>query len=409
MISYREALARVLEGAAPLPARALPLAEALGLVAADDVTAREALPPFTNAGMDGFAVRAADVAAAGDATPVRLRVTEDLPAGRLPEHAVAAGTASRIMTGAPVPAGADAVVPVESTETVGDTVLVRRPVPAGANVRPAGEDLVPGARVLARGDVLRPAEIGLLAVAGHAAVAVHPRPRLAIVTTGDELVAVGEEPAPGHIRDANVHLLRAQALAVGAQPVTFERVPDRRDAVMDVLQRAATAADVVVTTGGISMGVYDCVKDALEALGAECRFWRVAQKPGKPLGLWRLHGCPVLGLPGNPVSAAVVMEEYVRPLLRRLLGHARLFRPEVEAALDSAWSRREGDDRLHLLRVHVRLEDGRRRARVSGPQGSGIVSSLAHANALAFLPPEVAVVPAGGAVTVHLTEEPEDH
>ncbi len=409
MISYREALALVLDGASALPARRVPLAEALGLVAAEDATAREALPPFANAGMDGFAVRAADVAAASDTAPVRLRVTEDLPAGRLPEHAVAAGAASRIMTGAPVPSGADAVVPVESTETVGDAVLVRRPVPVGANVRPAGEDLVPGARVVARGDVLRPAEIGLLAVAGHPTVAVHPRPRLAIVTTGDELVDVGATPAPGCIRDANVHLLRAQALACGALPVTFERVPDRLEDVTAALRQASAAADVVVTTGGISMGVYDCVKDALESLGAERRFWRVAQKPGKPLGLWRLDGRPVFGLPGNPVSAAVVVEEYVRPLLRRLMGHARLFRPEREASLDEPWSRRGGDERLHLLRVRVRQEGGRLRARISGPQGSGIVSSLAHANALALLPPEVAAIPAGGGVTVHLTEEAEDH
>jgi molybdopterin molybdotransferase len=409
IVSYREALDRSLAGATPLPARDVPLDRALGLVAAAEVLAREAVPPFANSGMDGFAVRAADVAGATDAAPVTLRVTDDLPAGRLPRHAVEPGAAARIMTGAPVPPGADAVVPVEWTESAGDTVRVRRPVRVGANVRPAGEDLAPGARVVAPGDVLRPADIGLLAVAGCPTVVVHPRPRLAIVTTGDELTDVADTPAPGMIRDANVHLASAQALAFGAVPVAFARVPDRLEDVMAALRQAAASADVVVTTGGVSMGVYDCVKDALDRLGAQRVFWRVAQKPGGPLGLWRLGDRPVFGVPGNPVSVAVILEEYVRPLLRCLAGHTLLFRPERTPALDEPWFRREGDDRLHLLRVRVRAEGGGLRARLAGAQGSGVVSSLARGNALALLPADVDAVPAGGRVLVHMIEEPEDH
>jgi molybdopterin molybdotransferase len=409
MLSYREALRRVLDSVAAGPVRLVPLDEAPGLVAAGDVLATDPVPPFDNSGMDGFAVRAADVAAATAEAPVRLRVLEDLPAGRVAGCAVAAGTALRIMTGAPMPAGADAVVPVEGTKSAGEQVEIRHPVREGANVRLAGEDLAAGTRVVAQGDVLRPADIGLLAEAGCASVPVFPRPRLAIITTGDELVDVSQPPGPGRIRDANLHAVRAQAVAIGALPVTFPRVPDRRAEVAHALRQAAADADVIVTTGGISMGEYDCVKDALDELGAERIFWRVAQKPAGPLGLWQLHGKPVFGVPGNPVAAMLVMEEYVRPLLRRRMGFARLFRPEREGALETPWTRRAGDDRLHFLRVHVRDVGGGLRARLSGPQGSGVLSSMARANALALIPGDVASIPEGGRVLLHLIEEPEDH
>ncbi len=409
MLTYREALERVLDSAAASLERRVPLEDALGLVAAAGVVCPGPVPPFDNSGMDGFAVRAADVAGATAQTPVRLRVLEDLPAGRVAEHAVEAGTAHRIMTGAPVPAGADAVVPVEGTAPAGDHVEIRRAVRAGANVRRAGEDLAAGAAVVARGDVLRPADIGLLAVAGCATVPVVPRPRLAIVTTGDELVDVSEEPGPGRIRDANLHALRAQALAFGALPVGFPRVPDRRADVVSALRRAVAAADVVVTTGGISMGEYDCVKDVLDELGAERVFWRVAQKPAGPLGLWRLDGRPVFGVPGNPVAAMLVMEEYVRPLLRLMMGFAHLFRPERHGTLETPWTRRAGDDRLHFLRVSVRAEADGLHARLSGHQGSGVLSSMARANALALIPGDVEAVPEGGRVVLHMMEETEDH
>ena len=409
MLTYREALQRVLDSVATSPARCVPLDEALGLVAAAGVTCPGPMPPFDNSGMDGFAVRAADVAGATARTPVRLRVLEDLPAGRVAGCAVVPGTALRIMTGAPLPAGADAVVPVEDTEPAGDQVEIRRAVREGANVRLAGEDLAAGAGVIARGDVLRPADIGLLAVAGCASVPVHPRPRIAIITTGDELVDVSEPPGPGLIRDANLHAVRAQAVAFGALPVTFPRVPDRREEIVRALRQAAADADVIVTTGGISMGEYDCVKDVLDELRAERIFWRVAQKPAGPLGLWQLHGKPVFGVPGNPVAAMLVMEEYVRPLLRRMMGFALLFRPEHTGTLETPWTRRAGDDRMHFLRVRVREEDGALCARLSGSQGSGVLSSMARANALALIPGDVESIPEGGRVLLHLIEEAEEH
>jgi molybdopterin molybdotransferase len=417
MLTYREALQQVLDAAVVLPARRVMLDQALGLVVAEHVVAADPVPPFTNSGMDGFAVRAADVAQAREHAPVCLRVLEDVPAGRVAACEVTQGTALRIMTGAPLPGGADAVVPVEDTAAAGHPsregswvgVEVRKPVPRGANIRLAGEDIPAGARVVESGALLRPAEIGVLAEVGCAVVQVIPRPRVAVITTGDELVDASERPGPGRIRDANAPALCAQATAFGAVPVRFSRVPDRREDMTRVLSTATAAADVVVTTGGISMGERDCVKDALEELGAERVFWRVAQKPAGPLGFWRLGGKPVFGVPGNPVAAMIVMEEYVRPMLRRMMGLSLLFRPERHGALASEWARRQSDRRLHFLRVFVREENGELRARLSGPQGSGILSSMARSNALALIPGDATAVASGGRVLLHLTDEPEDH
>ncbi len=409
MITYREALARVLDAVAPLPPRRVPLGEALGRVAAEDVVAADPVPPFTNSGMDGFAVRAADVAGAREDAPAVLRVLADLPAGQVATGDVTPGTAMRIMTGAPVPGGADAIVPVEWTTAAADRVAVRRPVRPGANVRPAGEDVPAGERVVARGAVLRPGDIGVLAEVGCAAVAVVPRARLAVITTGDELVDAAARPGPGQIRDSNLHAVGAQAAAFGAAGVAFPRVPDRRADLEQALRQAAAAADAIVTTGGISMGEFDCVKDALEALGAERVFWRVAQKPAGPLGFWRLGGVPVFGIPGNPVAAMIVMEEYVRPTLRRMMALPRLFRPERRALLEAPWERRQADDRMHFLRVVAAEEGGVWRARLAGRQGSGVLSSMARANALALVPPDAGTAAPGAPVLLHLIEEPEDH
>ncbi len=409
MLTYREALRKVLEGAAPLPAVSVPLAEALGRVAAEDVLSADNVPPFTNSAMDGFAVRSEDCAAASEVSPVRLEVLEDLPAGQVASTTVVPGTALRIMTGAPMPAGADAVVAVEDTFADERRVVVRRRVRRGTNVRLAGEDIAAGARVVAAGSVLRPAEIGILAAVGHADASVVPRARIAVLTTGDELVDVSETPGPGRIRDSNLHATCAQAAAFGAIAVPFPRVPDRRERVERAIREAVDAADVVVTTGGISVGAYDYVKDVLDALGAERVFWRVAQKPGGPLGFYRVGGKPFFGIPGNPVAAMVMMEEYVRPLLRRLMGFEKLHRPERQGVLDEDWSKSQPDGKTHMLRVVVRDRDGDLHASLSGPQGSGILSSMTRSNALAVIPEDVVAVPRGGAVLLHLTEDPEDH
>src|SRR5512133_838289 len=403
-----EALQSILARVAPLPPRTLPLAEALGLAAAGAIRSAEQVPPFTNSAMDGYAVRAGDLAAASAEHPVRLRVLGDLAAGATPDRAVAAGTAWRIMTGAPLPEGADSVVQVEDTVRGEDWVEVRKPLREGIHIRLAGEDIQAGLALVEAGRGLRPGDLGVLAAVGHSAVTVHPRARVAVLTTGDELVDASERPGPGQIRDANIHAICAQLAACGAIPVPFARVRDDRAALAGVL-REAMQADAILTTGGISVGDYDFVKAILEELGAQRVFWKVAQKPGGPLGFWMLGDKPAFGIPGNPVAAMLMVEEYVRPALRQLMGFAKLHRPVAEARLEGGWTGKAGDHRTTFLRVVARREGGQLRARLTGPQGSAILSSMLHANALAVIPAGMDRVESGGMVPLHLTEEAEDH
>ncbi|HJV39587.1 MAG TPA: gephyrin-like molybdotransferase Glp, partial [Geothrix sp.] len=381
-----EALVLILERVAPLPPRPVPLPEALGLAAAEALASAEQVPPFTNSAMDGYAVRAADLTGAAEAQPVRLRVLGDLAAGATPDHPVTLGTAWRIMTGAPLPEGADTVVPVEDTARGEDWMEVRAPLRRGIHVRHAGEDIQVGRPLLAPGRALRPGDLGVLAAVGMPAVPVHPRARVAVLTTGDELVDASERPGPGRIRDANIHSICAQVAACGAVSVPFPRVRDDRATLTAALREALTA-DAVLTTGGISVGDYDFVKPILEELGAERVFWKVAQKPGGPLGFWMLGEKPIFGIPGNPVAAMLMVEEYVRPALRRLMGFSALHRPVVEAVLEDGWRGKAGDRRTTFLRVVARREGDQLLARLTGPQGSAILSSMLEANALAVIPP----------------------
>lgn len=403
-----EALALILDRLAPLPPVTAPLGGALGLAAAGSLASAEQVPPFTNSAMDGYAVRAGDLAAASPEHPVRLQVLGDLAAGAVPDRPVAPGTAWRIMTGAPLPDGADTVVPVEHTVRGADWVEVRSPLQKGVHVRHAGEDIRAGLALVPAGHALRPGDLGVLAAVGMPAVAVHPRARVAVLTTGDELVDVSEKPGPGRIRDANIHAVCAQVAACGAIPIPFPRVKDDR-ATLSAALREALQADAILTTGGISVGDYDFVKPILEELGAERVFWKVAQKPGGPLGFWMAGSKPVFGIPGNPVAAMLMVEEYVRPALRRLMGFSALHRPVAEAVLEDGWTGKAGDRRTTFLRVVARMEGGRLRARLTGPQGSAILSSMLHANALAVIPAGTDRVEPGGAITLHLTELAEDH
>jgi molybdopterin molybdotransferase len=408
MLSPAEALDLILARVAPLPAEGRRLEEVLGLAVAEELRSPAQVPPFTNSAMDGYAVRAGDLAQASSARPVRLQVIGDLAAGGVSREAVGLGEALRIMTGAPLPCGADTVVPVEDTSRGGDWVEIRKSFPAGIHIRLAGEDLQVGQRLVQAGQGLRPGDLGVLAAAGYASVPVHPRARVAVLSTGDELVDVSEEPGPGRIRDANIHAVCAQVAACGALPVPYARVPDERDTLRLVLLEAL-AADVVLTTGGISVGDFDLMKDMLESLGAERIFWKVAQKPGGPLGFWMLGQRPIFGLPGNPVAAMLMVEEFVRPALRRLMGFAKLHRPRVEAALEDGWTGRAVEGRTTFLRVVARREGGRLLARLTGPQGSAILSSMLSANALAVIPAGMDCVEPGDPVLLHLTEEAEDH
>ena len=374
--------------------------EALGLAAAEDILAREPVPPFTNSAMDGFALRAEDAAME------RLPVAGVIPAGMAQVPPLQPRTALRIMTGAPVPEGADVILPIEHVRVEGDWVILAKVPRRGANIRLAGEDIPAGGRVVARGGVLRPAEVGVLASIGCPFVPVRPRPRVAVITTGNELVDAGEIPGPGRIRDANIHSLCAQVQAAGAVPVPWPRVEDRRESVAATLARALEGADVVLTNGGISVGDYDCIKAVLEDQGARQVFWKVAQKPGGPLGLWVLQGKLVFGIPGNPVAAMLMFEEYVRPALRRMMGYANLHRPERKGCLEAPWMRSGDPMRTEFLRVVVRGEGP---VALAGPQGSGVLSSMMRANALAVIPEGPTGLPAGAEVTLHLMDEAEDH
>ncbi len=408
MTTPAEALKQILDRVAPLPPGRQPLRDVLGLAVAEDLRSRAQVPSFTNSAMDGYAVRAEDLTSASREHPTHLRVLGDLAAGDVHPGAVGPGEALRIMTGAPLPDGTDTIVPVEDTTRGEDWVEIRKPFPRGIHIRLAGEDLEIDQLLVKAGQGLRPGDIGALAAAGFADLPVHPRIRVAVLTTGDELVDVSEEPGPGRIRDANLHAVCAQVAACGAMPVPYPRVADDRATLRRVLQEALEA-DVVLTTGGISVGDYDFMKDILEKLGAVRIFWKVAQKPGGPLGFWMLGTKPIFGIPGNPVAAMLMVEEYVRPALRKMMGFRKLHRPLAEASLEDGWTGKAGDPRTTFLRVVARREGGGLQARLTGPQGSALLSSMLLANALALIPEGVDRVAPGGPVQLHLTEEAEDH
>lgn len=390
-IPFEEARRRVLGSAVLTGAETVPLADALGRTLAEPVVSDEPLPPFDTSSMDGFAVRAGDVGA----VPTALPVAGTVHAGDVPAP-LAAGTAVAVMTGAPVPPGADAVVQVEWTSRPSpDRVVVERAPERGQNVRRAGEALAAGALVLPGGALVTPGAVGLLASVGAARVRVRRRPRVAVVATGDELVGADETPGPGQIRDANGPALAAQVARAGGAAVGPLVARDTAGAVSDALD-AAHGADVVVFAGGVSMGERDLVRAELERRGVAWSFWKVRQRPGKPLAFGTLGARPTVGLPGNPVSASVCFEVYVRPLLAATLG--RPARPATEpAVLAEPFPKAAG---LHTFArtVAERGGDGRLRLRPAGAQGSHVARSLAVSDGLAHLPAEWSEAPAGAEV-----------
>ncbi|MDQ3943910.1 MAG: molybdopterin molybdotransferase MoeA [Actinomycetota bacterium] len=406
MIPLDEVRARILDTVAMLPAVEVPLAEALGLATAAPLRATWDVPPFPNTGMDGYAVRAADTAGASPESPVRLVVVDELPAGRAPTVPVEAGQAIRIMTGAPIPAGADGIVMVEETAVDGDGVLVRREVGAGDHIRPAGGDLRAGAAAFPAGTVLTPAHLGVVASLGHATVPVVRRPRVAVMSTGDELTPPGEPLSPGRITDTNRLMLCALVTQTGCQAVDLGIARDDETVIRERLEHAVGTCDSLVTTGGVSMGEYDLVKKVLDEMGA-LNWWQVAIKPAKPLAFGLVEGRPVFGLPGNPVSSHVSFELFARPALLQMMGHPWRFRPVVEAVAEHDMRRRR-DGKLHLDRVRVRREDSRLVAASTGVQASNVLSAMALANALALIPDGEGLT-AGDLVQVMLLDAPADH
>lgn len=436
-LSVPEALDRILAAVRPLPAEAVPLLDALGRTLVEPAASPIDQPPWDNSAMDGFAVRAADIEGATDDAPARLVVVDDIPAGGFPSRPIGPGEAARIMTGAPVPEGADSVIRVEHTDAwgdaapaagairdgtsadrsggarpgrsghgvadaggVGSTIRVFSDADARRNIRRRGEDVRAGTHVLEAGRVVAPAAIGLLAATGHAEVRVTRRPRIAILSNGDELVDLDrfDEVAAGRrIVNSNSYALAAAVTHAGGEPLPLGIAADDPADLRDRLA-AGRDADAIVTTAGASVGQHDLMKDALAGLGFELDFWRVRMRPGSPFSFGRLDGVPVFGLAGNPVSALVTFEVLVRPAIRRMLGrldvHARTIR--VRGA-----ERIPGAGRLtHFPRARLEPDaDGRLAARLTGAQGSGILSSVAAADALLVVPAGVAAVESGAEIT----------
>jgi len=390
MITVDEALEIVLRETPALPTEEVMLGDALGRVLAEDIRSDTDMPPFDRAAMDGYALRAADVASC----PARLSVTGEVAAGAWPDREVGAGEAIRIMTGAPVPAGATAVQQVERTRPLedGHRVEILAPVADGANVSPRGCEVREGDVVLERGRLISAAAAAVLAATGHARVRVGRRPRVAVLVTGDEIVEVTARPTPGQIRNSNGPAVAAQARRAGATVRDLGVVADRRDETVAAL-RDGLSADVLVVSGGVSAGDYDLVEPALEELGVAFLFTRVAIKPGAPLVFGRRDATLVFGLPGNPVSAQVTFDLFVRAALLRLQGARLVLRPRVEVELLSPLKNRSGR-RAHLP-TRVRFEGGRLVARAIRSMGSGDLVAHARANALAVLEAERTQAEAG--------------
>jgi molybdopterin molybdotransferase len=399
----------------------MPLAEALGLVTVETLAATEPIPPFANTGVDGYAVQAASTAGATPEAPVRLRIVGEIAAGQAPGVPVGPGEAIRIMTGAPLPDGADAIVMVEDTAADrdgndGGLVTIRREARGGDHIRLAGGDLAVGDPAIAAGSVLGPAHLGVVASLGHPTVTVVRRPRVAVMSTGDELVPPGEPLRIGQIRDSNGPMLMGLVAQTGCEPVDFGIGIDDEAVITERLEKAATTCDAMVTSGGVSMGDYDIIKIVLGRIAA-MNWWQVAIRPAKPLAFGMLGDVPIFGLPGNPVSSHVSFELFARPALLQMMGHARRFRP-VTAAVAGHDMRRRSDGKLHLNRVTLRPESGRPSsgrpasgrlvASDAGGQASNVLSAMANSDGLALLPDGEGVA-AGEDVDVLRLDLPADH
>lgn len=399
MLDVDAAREKILEAFEPLGTTRVPVVDAFGMVVATDLHAPHPLPRFDNSAMDGYAVRHADVRQ----VPAVLPVVGEVRAGDAGDERLPAGAVVRIMTGAPIPPGADAVVPVEDTEGSDTEVTIKvRPEPS-AHIRPAGDDIQEGDIAVTAGTELGAGELALMASLGLSPVEVHRRPRIAILSTGDELVAPEDEPGPGEIRDSNSVALRALVMEAGGTAELIGPIRDDRAAVYEAILGATEKADLIVSSGGVSVGKYDFVKDVIEELGS-LEFWRVAMQPGKPVVSGRAGNVPFLGLPGNPVSIHVGFEQFVRPAIRKMRGSTQLLRPTILARLASRIEKKPG--RLHFVRVRLRFSDGGIVAEPTGAQGSHIQSSLVDCHGVARFDIDRDVLEAGDPVTVEVWRLP---
>lgn len=405
MLTPTEAAQRIVEYVAPLPAARRPLREALDRVLAEDVSSPLDLPAWDNSAMDGYAARAADI----ERGKITLAVIETVAAGQFPTKPVGPGEVTRIFTGAPLPTGADTVVRQEDTEPAGPgRVTVVNSRDARKNVRHKGEDIRKGAVALEAGTPLGPAQLGVLASIAHGMPLVHDAPRVAFLGSGDEIVDLdrSDEILAGRkVATSNSYTLHALIQRTGGIPVDLGLARDTKDSLRERLA-VARGSDLLVTTAGVSVGEHDLVRDVLGELGGEIKLWRIAMRPGAPVGFGTLHGKPWIGLPGNPVSAMVTFELFVRPALRRMLGHRLPFRRTIPVCVGEPITL--GPKLRHFLRAVVKPEgpDGHLTARLTGPQGSGILTSMARANALLIVPEDRPAVAAGETLAALLLDDP---
>jgi molybdopterin molybdotransferase len=399
MITVEEALKRILESMPVLGLEKTDILSALGSVLGEDIYADRNIPPHDNSGMDGYAVRFQDTSGASRENPAVLKVIEDLPAGRVAKNKVLSGEAIRIMTGAPIPEGADAVTRVEDTEKDGDRVKIFVPAKKGLDIRFAGEDVRKDELVIPRGTLIRAPETGMLASLGRSFVHVHQKPVVAILSTGDELVDIDEALKPGKIVNSNTYSMAAQVLECGATPMLIGIARDTRED-LTAKFRMASRADLIISSGGVSVGDYDLVKDIMSELGNAIQFWSVAMRPGRPLAFGAIGGKPLFGLPGNPVSTMISFEQFIRPAILKMRGFTNLFRRSVKAVMMEDYSKKGG--LKYFIRGRIEIREGRYYVTTTGEQGSGILKSMVKATGLIMLPEDVTFVKAGDEVKVQL-------
>jgi len=405
LVPVEEARDRILSAVSPLGSLQVPLTEAYGCVLAQDVVADHDMPDFASSAMDGFAVRSSDISGASPEQPVELKIVGRAMIGRRPESTVGGHEASRIATGAPIPAGADTIVPVENAEVLGEVVRIIEPAPEGRHIRPVGEDVRTGAVLVEQGRRLGAPELGLLANAGFPHPVVHPRPRVIVLSTGDELIPPTEQPEFGQVRDSNAYTIFGAVREAGAIPVLAGIVKDDVDQLKETLLVHEIQADAFISTGGVSVGERDVVKAAFFRRG-DLDFYKVAMQPGMPQGFGRIEGKPYWGLPGNPVSVFVSFEVFVRPALMKMLGRSQVRRPEVTAVLTQDVSGPVG--KLQFARVVVARGADGWSATPTGGRGSNLISTVSRANGLAMIPVGTETAPAGSQVRVMLFRSSED-
>ena len=395
-----DALQIVLNAVPVLGMEKIGLLESLGRVLAEDIIAERDNPPWDNSAMDGFAVRYEDIKQAQAITkPTVLQVIEDVPAGKFPVKAVGKGEAIRIMTGAPIPEGADTVLKVEDTENTPTTVKVFKEESKGANIRPKGEDVRKGGCIIPKGKAIRPSEAGMLAILARPFVCVYQRPRVAILSTGDELADLDERFSEEKIVNSNSYGIAADVQEAGGLPILLGIANDHPDDLKAKIRQGLNA-DMLVLSGGVSMGDYDFTKPVFKELGGEMNFWKLAIRPGQPVAFGRIGKTLAFGLPGNPVSSMVTFEQLVRPAMLKMSGNQVLTRPVVQAIFQERFSKRP--DRQHFLRGVLWMENGMLMVRTTGPQGSGILTSMVKANGLIDIPVEVEKLKPGDVVNVQV-------